>query len=315
MNAPGACGSQGVESPARAVDVNITHEELARVFEPFVRKRFSEDDPDWKRRVASKKRRFWSRLLVRWLLRWRRTPANVTDFYDVKWANPRRDSYKLADNLNRGSLWEWGNEKMLAVSRGGPRVRQLIMMRVVEATRPRTVLEVGCGSGVNLALLACRFPEILFTGLELSLSGVTAALASQRVGRLRTDLAEFTPLPLVDTSAHQRVRFCQGSAGALPFSHSSFDMVFTCVALEQMEALREQALREVHRVASRYVLMIEPFRERNQIGLSRSYVLAKDYFRGRIADLPRYGLHPVFTFTDFPQKAKLKLAAVLAEKR
>jgi hypothetical protein len=45
------------------------------------------------------------------------------------------------------------------------------------------------------------------------------------------------------------------------------------------------------------------------------YVLGRDYLRGKISELPRYGLLPAFACSDFPQERFLKACAVLAEKR
>ena len=82
-----------------------------------------------------------------------------------------------------------------------------------------------------------------------------------------------------------------------------------------MERIRQQALGQIARVAARHSLMIEPFRDVNQALWPRLNVLRRDYFRGCIDDLPRYGLAPVLALGDFPQEAFLKTCAVLAERR
>jgi hypothetical protein len=91
--------------------------------------------------------------------------------------------------------------------------------------------------------------------------------------------------------------------------------VITVLALEQMERVRPRALAEIARVSARHSLMIEPFQDVNQALWPRLNVMRRDYFRGRIDDLPRYGLEPVLALGDFPQEAFLKTCAVLAEKR
>jgi ubiquinone/menaquinone biosynthesis C-methylase UbiE len=176
-------------------------------------------------------------------------------------------------------------------------------------------LEVGCGNGINLILLAGRFPEIRFAGVELTEAGHRAARALQEQGELPAGMADYAPLPLADPTAFRTIDFRQGNATRLPFEDGAFDLVITVLALEQMERVREQALGEIARVAGRHSLMIEPFRDVNQAFWPRLNVLRRDYFRGEIEDLARYGLEPVLALGDFPQEAFLKTCAVLAEKR
>jgi hypothetical protein len=60
--------------------------------------------------------------------------------------------------------------------------------------------------------------------------------------------------------------------------------------------------------------MIEPFRDVNNTGWPRANVIRRNYFRGRIADLPAYGLKPAIITDDFPQEVFLRTCAVLCEK-
>ena len=43
-------------------------------------------------------------------------------------------------------------------------------------------------------------------------------------------------------------------------------------------------------------------------------MIRRNYFRGRIADLPAYGLKPGIITDDFPQEVFLRACAVLSEK-
>ena len=87
------------------------------------------------------------------------------------------------------------------------------------------------------------------------------------------------------------------------------------IALEQMETIRDDAFREIARVASRHVLMIEPFFDLNDKGPRGRYIAARDYLRARIGDLSRYGLQVEWATADFPQKAVMAATCVLAAKR
>ena len=151
--------------------------------------------------------------------------------------------------------------------------------------------------------------------MECTREGAPAARILQRLPLPPKAMQAYAPLPLADPAAFRRVRFVQGDASRLPFGGGRFDLVITILALEQMERVREAALGEIARVASRHTIMIEPFAELNDRGGRLHYVVARDYFRGRIADLPRYGLTPALALDDFPQEAFLGACLVLAEKR
>jgi SAM-dependent methyltransferase len=203
---------------------------------------------------------------------------------------------------------------MFATSAAGSRARLLVLMRAVAWLRPRTVLEVGCGNGLNLLTLACRFPETRFAGVELTEGGFAVARAVQRDAELPEVLRRFSPEPPVDLTAHRAVELHLGSAAALPFASASYDLVYSSLALEQMEQVRPQALAEMARVSGRHTLMLEPFWDCNDSGLRRDYLLTRDHFRGRIDDLPAYGLEPILITDDLPREIWLQPCLVVCRK-
>jgi len=298
--------------------LDVSPEEVSRLFAPFVLRRFAPDDPEWTAEIARRQRkigkRYWKRRLLGWLPSWQRRGDTVLGEYTKAWAGIDYAQYDPgAGAPPRPSPWIWRDECWFASDIGATRVRQLLLVRWIERLRPARVLEVGCGNGVNLMLLAGRFPDVRFAGVDLTRTGPRAAAALQREAVLPRALQDFAPLPLADPSAFRRVRFTTGDAARLPFADRSVDLVLTVLALEQMERVREAALREIARVARRHVLMIEPFREVNDRGWPLRYVVARDYFRGRISELSGYGLVPVAALDDFPQEAYLRACAVLAE--
>lgn len=92
------------------------------------------------------------------------------------------------------------------------------------------VLEIGCGVGAQLRLLAQRFPEVHFTGLDT---------ATEQLERARSLLA--------NELAAGRVELMPGSAYALPFPSAAFDGVFFCWVMEHL-AQPAIALSEAVRV-------------------------------------------------------------------
>ena len=176
------------------------------------------------------------------------------------------------------------------------------------------MLEVGCGNGINLLSLAGNFPDVELTGIDLTPAGIEAAKAIQAEAGLPPHLAEYIPLESADPGAFKRIRFMNGSAAELPFADGEFDLVYTVLAVEQMERIRDQALAEIARVSRSHVLMLEPFRDANRKGMRRLYALSRNYFRGSIQGLKQFGLEPVWATDDFPQEAFLGSPLVLARK-
>jgi SAM-dependent methyltransferase len=301
-------------SPLEEIPLGVTRPEVERLFAPFVKI----DDEAWRHRFAKRNRKIWREYLNRRLFGWRkhaqRQKTAIAREYSDEWLSIDHRSYSLDAQPAKRSLWQWGNQLYLASNRGGTRVRQLLLVRALEQLRAKRVLEVGCGNGINLLLLAGRFPETEFVGVDLTREGPAAAQRVQEQNELLPPhLQAFAPLSLHDPAAFKRVTFRPGDASALPFADKSFDLVITSLALEQMERIRAQALNEIARVSAGHALMIEPFREANESGISRRYVVARDYLRARIADLPKHGMTPVWATTDMPQEAFLKAAVVLAK--
>src|SRR5690606_37798769 len=105
--------------------------------------------------------------------------------------------------------------------------------------RPHSILEVGSGVGLNLCLLADRFPEIDFAGVELTQAGVEVARELSALPTLSPSVVAFSPEPLRAAAAHARISWHQGNAAALPFGPGQFDLVFTIQAIEQMQAIKD----------------------------------------------------------------------------
>ncbi len=103
-----------------------------------------------------------------------------------------------------------------------------------QRAEPETVLEVGCGEGKLADHLVRSGP---------------------RPSRfLATDLSLERRAPDVDPL----VEFAEASVYELPFDDGSFDLVMCCEVLEHLERPQE-ALREVARVARRFVLISTPW--------------------------------------------------------
>jgi SAM-dependent methyltransferase len=136
----------------------------------------------------------------------------------------------------------------------------------------------------------------------------------QNEQELPQHLLKYAPLSHMDCEAHRRISFTRGDATHMPFETGAFDLVFTVLSVEQMQRIRDSALREVARVSKSFVLNLEPFREVNHGFWRRLNVISRDYYRGSIDDLTEYGLQPIWATADFPQELMLGSCLVLSRK-
>lgn len=298
-----------------ASPLGLTAAAVEAPLSPFVLRRMNRHDREWRRRMLGLYRAALTAYLGRLLRGQARGQAEVEAEYDASWrARPPLALYDMDAPIKRGSMWLWRDQRYLLRNVGGARLRLLYLMRTIGWLQPASVLEVGFGNGLNLMTLSCRFPGIRFAGLELTQGGCEEARRLQKEEELPPVLQQFSPEPPVDRSAHRRVALQRGTAAALPFPDDAFDLVFTSLALEQMEAIRHRALAEIARVARHHVVMLEPFREFNRWGVPRLYIRTRDYFSGSVAELHRFGLRPILCVPDMPAEVWLRPALVVCEK-
>ena len=302
------------ETPLR-----LTRAEVMESVSPYIARECAKDDPFWKNSVRTTSvqiaRRAAKRIVKGGSSSFKRDVQKVEKSYSEGW--PRIDWARYAVTAPRpskGSPWLWDDKFMVASNVLGARMRLWYLMRAIEHLKPRSVLEVGSGPGINLVTLACRFPEISFQGLELSGGGVATAREVQNHTELPEALQSFSPEMPVDLGAHRRVIFTQGNAAKMPFQDAQFDLVYSSLALEQMEPIRDAALKEFARVTGKFAVMLEPFRDANLTLLRRGYVWGHEYFRGTINELSNYKLKPEWATLDMPQKLWLGAALAVSSK-
>ena len=105
--------------------------------------------------------------------------------------------------------------------------------------KTRSVLEIGSGTGTQLSELARAYPDMLFTGIDISPQLVE--LASHRHG------------------ANTNLSFKSGRGEALPFKHGKFDAIICERVLQHCEK-PEDILAEMLRVAKAdaHIILCEP---------------------------------------------------------
>lgn len=299
------------------LSIRISDEEVERAVSPFVRTWVDRDSAAWREEIRATGQRLRRarvrHALLRPLRKFKRSQRGIALNYTQQWATRPLDMQLTPDGAVVPCRWQ--DRAMYARAVSIKRVHQLYVMRVLEALRPTSVLEVGCGNGLNLFVLAGRFPEIRFTGLELTEGGTRAVEAVRRQPTLPDSVVAFSPEPPRDLAPFDRISIVRGSAAQLPFPGRSFDVVLTSLALEQMEEVRRDALSEISRVARAHTIMVEPFRDWNADGHERDYIVANDYFAARISDLHAYGLEPVLISDNMPSKLTNRPGLVVSNVR
>lgn len=190
-----------------------------------------------------------------------------SDEYEAIWSNKT-----IEDDFSEALEYQNHPTKII----GDGRVKQatrwwlnasilVVLASKIRALKPRNVIEAGSGNGVNLIALAAIFPDIDFIGLELTEAGVSAARAAAQnetaVRNLVTfvfgdDIASKISFPLDNLNFRQHDL-------TLPIDDARCDMVFTSLALEQMDMVFHKAFPTILSLADKQCLFFEPFLEFN----------------------------------------------------
>ncbi len=298
-------------------ELTVPDSEIEAVIARQARKVLDIRSPEWQQerlKEISTRKLGWRRLVRRWLSSGRnaRQQGEVRSSYEQHWEHKDALTRYVVGLENRTLCVEWRDKGMHLQPQGLRHVHLLYLMRAIEKTGAKSVLEVGFGNGNLLLTLAARFPQVALNGVELTESGLAIAKDMQTSDVLPPEFIAASPAPLLDATAHRRVSLTTGDARSLPFADRSIDLVYTRLALEQMEAIRHKALSEVTRVAARTVVLIEPWRDFNSKEPARSYIHRQGYFAARVKDIEKYGFKVVLASEDIPQKVQFNAGPVIA---
>lgn len=122
-----------------------------------------------------------------------------------------------------------------------PRVRRVL--GILKGIQPVTLLDIGSGRGAFLWPLLDEFPLLPVTCIDV------------RDDRVRD-------INAVHDGGVARLQAIRGDVTALPFASHSFDVITLLEVLEHVPAT-QQALAEICRVASRFVVLSVPSKEDN----------------------------------------------------
>lgn len=309
---------------ATEVELEIAEDELRRLLAPWVVKEYPRQSQDWQAIRGKLTKRFrkkrFSRSFLGKLLSSKpkkaskyRTPDHVDEVYSGDWARYRLPDPAKTDAATKTVYLEWNDSGYETLVFARDRCHLLGISRIIEQLQPKSVLEIGAGPGINLIALSAVFPDIAFSGAELTATGVETAKSVQ-TSELPDVIELISPQPVKSRSAHQKIDFRQGDAQNLPFEDDSFDLVFTRLAVEQMEQIRDSALAEIRRVAKSHVVLVEPLRDFNRDPLQALATQVNNYISLEVSDLKRYGLEPLLQFSAWPHKITNGAGLVLCRK-
>ncbi len=284
---------------------------ITALLEPLTTARWSVHDTAWVAQLRARQRRLrWGAWRRRWTPWRRRTRASVRAEYERVWSRPYPNLAVPTGGVH--VVWDGHVHRIgkLTINR----FYVALLHAILERVRPRTVLDLGCGHGMNTLILAAMHPSIRFTGVELTATGLARARDVQR-GLLPRGFSKLAPAPLVDATAHQRVQWVQADASRLPLKAAAVDMVISCLALEQMDSVRQEVLRELRRVAAAGYVGIEPFADWNTASPKQDYITNYSYWRGDLAELEGAGFTVRESSDAFPQKVLFGVGLVWAEIR
>ena len=315
MALPQSVPTTGTEAPSHGG--LPSRNEIEAAVAPYIAQRMPVGSPEW-RRISGKVGRKENLRFIKHRLRNlvpgsgpARPQTLVSEHYETHWAQfpwPRTWDPAPGEPTFPAT---WDEEGLLIRRYGIKRAHLLAVQRMIARVAPSTALEVGFGNGINLFVLSASFPEIRWSGVELTEAGLSVARSVQQEPELPPVLREFNPGPVITTSGHHGLTLQQGDASALPFPDKSFDLVYTVLAIEQMQTIRDKVLREVRRVARKHAILVEPFAEANRTATRQHYLRSRGYLDLSIDELPSFGLEPVTVFSDVPNRLTLGASVAL----
>ncbi len=168
----------------------------------------------------------------------------------------------------------------------------------ISSTSAKTILEAGCGEGVNIGLFSKLHPEAFrhrtWLGLDYSVARVRRAMGL---------LQDFLRL--------DNVFVWNGDAKSTYLKDKAVDLCFTCHMLEQLPYDWPSTMEEFRRI-SRYVLLAEPFYEaKSWMGKLHSRVC--DYFMASITDVCALGFRVIKRSSPSLQEPYNQTTVVLLE--
>lgn len=238
---------------------------------------------------------------------------DVRTRYDVVYGSEYFSDANMALN-GKLNTYLLADEKLLrANSKDCSQFTTHHLINAVCALAPKNVMEIGSGAGRVTFAVASRLKNAKITGLELSQDGVNISL---QMLNDKSSSSNYYKIYGVDFSkiAANELDFICASAKNIPRPDQSCDLVYTFMALEQTNSQADDVLDELVRVSSRYLVLLEPFWEANDL-LGKISLILQGYWRKRISDIEKRGFRLVSFKSDLPRKISFHFALAVFERK
>lgn len=240
------------------------------------------------------------------------SPEIKEKLYDEAWQSEINNFKIWFDKENKTQLFSYKNKMFIASGGLTQRIWQYYLYKFLKKTNPSKVLEIGSGNGINLCLISLYFKNLSFTGIDISANGIENSIKLQNSN---LDDSFFLGWPIaIKTKNPGKISFEKCNASKLEFTNGEFDFVYSILALEQMDDIKEEVIREMLRVSNKYVMFIEPFKEYNSSILKHFHHRGSKYFSYNLKNLEKFNLRILDVLEDHPNKVTLGVCAVLCEK-
>tara|TARA_B100000674_G_scaffold479419_1_gene477795 strand:+ start:142 stop:1026 length:885 start_codon:yes stop_codon:yes gene_type:complete len=194
------------------------------------------------------------------------------------------------------------------------KIQQYLILSKIAELNPKTVLEIGCGSGITLKLLSDLFCEIHFSGVDQSIEGIKYAkrLKNQILNPIFKKQLNFQ---FNDIENNTNLELYNQDARSLNFNNKTFDVVFSNLALEQMDNIKYEVLSEIKRVAKNYLIFIEPFKNLNSFGLRYLHHKSKQYFNLNYKDIEDKDFEIIEFYDQLPSLLSLNYGMLVLKRK
>mgnify|MGYP000878012987 FL=1 len=210
-------------------------------------------------------------------------------------------------------IYEYNNKKFFASEGLIKKIYLQTIIKSIEYTGAKNILDVGCGNGINIKIISTVYNDTKFHGIDQSTTGIKKANELKDM-TLDEDYTQGMKNNFNFQRINKNISFSEQDAQYLNFSDNSFDFVYTVLALEQMQNIQTKVINELKRVSQKYILLIEPFKNLNTSGIRYLHHQSKKYFDLNPEEIEcnhwkieKYG-------SNFPNYISLKVGFLLLKK-
>lgn len=209
--------------------------------------------------------------------------------YNIHWSKFNFENYKFKPYV----WYKYQNNVFLSPGNLNQEIFQSLIISEIKKKKIKSILEVGCGKGLNIFNLAKQFPSINFTGIDISDEAINFCKKNNNF---------------------KNVEFIKENAAKINFKDNYFDMTYTVLALEQMQQIQKEVIKKITQITKNRIILIEPFTDVNQNFIEYIHTKNSDYFNLNYNDLLKYDLEIKNVEYDFPQRIGLSAAFVCLKK-